>query len=286
MGANFNNFPCLPRIRTMYSQFSEKEKTIADYILEHPEKIIHSTINQVSDDLFVADATVFRFCKRIGFNGFQSMKIALASEIVNPIQDIHETIQEDDTEKEIAEKVFKANIRTLDDTLNIFNENRFEDAIEMIMNARRIEFYGNGGSGVIAMDAHHKFLRTGIQSVAYTDSHFQIMSASQLTDQDVIVLISHSGSNKDMMDVLQIAKKNGAKSIGITNLAKSPLSQKVDIPLFTASQETDYRSEALSSRIAQLSIIDALYVNVMAKLNNAGHESLHKMREAVSLKKL
>ncbi|KYD10675.1 MurR/RpiR family transcriptional regulator [Heyndrickxia sporothermodurans] len=286
MGTQIQKFPCLPRIRTMYPQFSEKEKIIADYILEHPEKIIHSTINQLSDDLFVADATVFRFCKRIGFNGFQSMKIALASEIVAPIKNIHETIQEGDNEKEIAEKVFKANIRTLEDTLHIFNENRFTEATELIMGARKVEFYGIGGSGVIAMDAHHKFLRTGIQTSAYTDSHFQIMSASQLTDQDLVILISHSGSTKDMMEILDIAKKNGTKTIGITNFAKSPLSQKVDIPLFTASQETDYRSEALSSRIAQLSIIDALYVNVMAKQDNLGKESLQKMREAISLKKL
>lgn len=270
----------------MYSQFSDKEKAIADYILEDPQKIIHSTINQVADDLFVADATVFRFCKRIGFNGFQSMKIALASEIVAPIKNIHEGIQEGDSEKEIAEKVFKANIQTLEETLHTFSESRFEDAIRLILEARMVGFYGSGGSGVIALDAHHKFMRTGIPSMAYTDSHFQIMSAAQLTEKDVVVLISHSGSNKDIMDVLQVAKKNGAKSIGITNMAKSPLSQKVDIPLYTISQETDYRSEALSSRIAQLSIIDSIYVNVMAKRDTSGQESLQRMREAVSLKKM
>ncbi|KQL52466.1 RpiR family transcriptional regulator [Heyndrickxia shackletonii] len=284
--SRFQSFPCLPRIKTMYSQFSEKEKAIADYILEDPQKIIHSTINQVADDLFVADATVFRFCKRIGFNGFQSMKIALASEIVAPIKNIHEEIQEGDSVKVIAEKVFKANIQTLEETLHTFSDSKMEDAIKLILEANVVGFYGSGGSGVIAMDAHHKFMRTGIQSMAYTDSHFQIMSAAQLTEQDVVVLISHSGSNKDIMDVLQIAKKNGAKSIGITNLAKSPLSQKVDIPLYTISQETDYRSEALSSRIAQLSIIDSLYVNVMARRDKFGQESLQKMREAISLKKI
>lgn len=284
--SRFQSFPCLPRIKTMYSQFSEKEKAIADYILEDPQKIIHSTINQVADDLFVADATVFRFCKRIGFNGFQSMKIALASEIVAPIKNIHEEIQEGDSVKIIAEKVFKANIQTLEETLHTFSDSKMEDAIKLILEANVVGFYGSGGSGVIAMDAHHKFMRTGIQSMAYTDSHFQIMSAAQLTEQDVVVLISHSGSNKDIMDVLQIAKKNGAKSIGITNLAKSPLSQKVDIPLYTISQETDYRSEALSSRIAQLSIIDSLYVNVMARRDKFGQESLQKMREAISLKKI
>lgn len=286
MGKSIQSFPCLPRIRTLYSTMSEKEKRIANYILEKPENIIHSTINQVADDLRVADATVFRFCKRLGFNGFQSLKIALASEVVAPIKDIHETIQTGDTESEIAEKVFKSNMRTLEDTLFAFKENRFEEAVKLLINARKVEFYGNGGSGIIAMDAHHKFLRTGILSGAYTDSHFQVMSASQLTEEDVVVLISHSGSNKDTLDVLKVAQRNGAKSLGITNLAKSPLSQKVDITLFTVAQETDYRSEALSSRIAQLSIIDALYVNVMAKRSESSHSSLQKIREAISFKKI
>lgn len=277
---------CLQRIRSSYSQLSDKEKKIADYILDNGKKIIHSTINEVAEELQVADATVFRFCKRLGFQGFQAMKIALAADLVNPIEDIHETIEETDSEKEVMSKVFRSNIRTLEDTLSIINEQRLNDAIEAILRARKVEFYGNGGSSVVALDAHHKFLRSGIQSVAYGDSHFQIMSASQLTANDTVVLISHSGTNKDILQVTDTAKENGATTIGITNYATSPLSKSVDIPLYTVSQETDYRSEALASRIAQLSIVDALYVNVMIAQKEKAQHALTKMRRAISIKRL
>ncbi|MEI5907569.1 MurR/RpiR family transcriptional regulator [Bacillus spongiae] len=277
---------CLPRIRSFYPQFSVKEKVIADYILKSPEQIVHSTISQVAEDLKVADATVFRFCKRLGFKGYQAMKISLAAELVTPIQDIHETIDEGDSEKKVAQKVFRSNIRTLEESMKILDEQSFTNAVELLLNARRIEFYGTGGSGFVAMDAHHKFLRTGMSTTAYNDSHMQIISASQLTERDAIVFISHSGTNKDLLAVLDVAKKHHVPTIAITNLAKSPLSKSVDISLYTLSAETDYRSEALASRIGQLSIVDALYVNLMMRQKEVAKESLQKMREAISVKKM
>jgi RpiR family transcriptional regulator, carbohydrate utilization regulator len=277
---------CISRIRSNFARFSEKERQIADYIISSPEKIIHSTISQVADDLGVADATVFRFCKNIGFKGYQAMKISLASELVNPIIDIHENIHESDTEREVAQKVFRSNIRTLEESLHVLEETRFKKAVQALLKARRIEFYGNGGSGFIAMDAHHKFLRTGLITAAYNDSHMQLSSASQLNENDVVVLISHSGTNKDLLEVLDVAQRNKVTTICITHLAKSPLSKKVDIPLYTVSTETEFRSEALASRIAQLSIMDALYVNIMMHRKKDVTISIKKMREAISIKKI
>ncbi|SES06582.1 MurR/RpiR family transcriptional regulator [Salipaludibacillus aurantiacus] len=274
------------RIKAAYPNLREKEKTVADYILENPEEIIHSTISQVADNIKVADATVFRFCKKIGFKGYQAMKIALASEHVTGMQNIHEMIQEDDDEKQISEKVFKSNIRTLEETLEVLNLDAIKEAIDLILKANKVEFYGNGGSGIIAADAHHKFMRIGIQSAAYSDSHLQLMSVSQLTENDVAVLISHTGANRDILDALEVAKENNVKTIGITSLAKSPLSQSVDIPLYTVSDETEYRSEALASRLAQLSIIDAIYVNVSIARKTEMTSALEKMRKAISTKRI
>ncbi|MGO4887470.1 MurR/RpiR family transcriptional regulator [Anaerobacillus sp. MEB173] len=281
-----NTTHCLPRIRSSYPQFSDKEKIIADYILNNPDKIIHLTINQIAEDLNVAEATVFRFCKRIGFKGFQAMKIALASESTAPIKEIHEEFNIDDDEKTVAEKVFKSNIRTLEETLQVIDGASFKKAVQAILHANRVEFYGSGGSGTVAEDAHHKFLRTGIQTIAYIDSHLQLMSASQLTENDVIVLISHSGSNKDLLQALELAKEIGVTTIGITALGKSPLSQGVDIPLYTVSEETELRFEALASRLAQLSIIDALYVNVAMGRKELMASSLQKIRNAISYKRI
>lgn len=277
---------CFTRIRAVYSQLSDKEKIVADYILEYPDKIIHSTISQIAEDLEVADATVFRFCKRIGFKGYQAMKIALASEIVSPIKEIHDTITEDDDEATIVQKVFKSNIKTMEDTMQVIDPEQFKRAVIALTTARKIEFYGSGGSGAIAMDGHHKFLRSGLLTSCYTDAHLQIMSASQLTEEDVVVCISHSGMSKDIIESLEVAKSRGATTIGITNYSKTPLSKKADITLFTVSEETEFRSEALASRLAQLTIIDALYVNVSVKLKDQMQASLKRMRNAVAIKRV
>lgn len=277
---------CMMRIRSSYSTFSDKEKQIADYIIYNPYNIVHGTINQVADDIGIADSTVFRFCKRIGFKGFQAMKIALATEIQDPINDIHEEIKEDDSEKTVTEKVFRTNIKTLEDTLTVIDEEQLKAAIDALVNARRVELFGSGGSGIIALDAYHKLIRTGISVFTQSDVHLQLMSASQLTKNDVAVLISHTGSTKDILNLLDIVKENGVTTIGITSFSKSPLSEQVDIPLFTVSDETDYRSEALASRIAQLTVIDAIYVNVMIARKEKGKQALKKVRDAISYKKM
>lgn len=273
---------CMAKIRSYYARLSAKEKKVADYILQNPEKIIHITINELAEDLHVADATVFRFCKRIGFKGYQAMKIALASEVMEPIHQIHEEITDQDDEKTITKKIFQSNIQTLENTLHLLNENSLHQAVSILLQAVKVEFYGVGGSMVIAMDAYHKFIRTGIKAFSFVDSHFQLMSASQLSEGDVAVVISHSGTNKDTINILKTAKKNGAKTIGITGYPKSFIGQNVDVALFTSSEETDYRSEALSSRIGQLSIIDALYVNIMILNKYNANTALDKIRDSIS----
>ncbi|MFB4167299.1 MurR/RpiR family transcriptional regulator [Virgibacillus sp. JSM 102003] len=276
----------LASIRSNYGKFSDKEKKIADYVLYNPQNIIHNTINQVADELEVAESTVFRFCKRIGFKGYQAFKIALAAEIVTPMKDIHEKISDGDSVGTVSEKVFRSNIKTLEDTMQIIDGTIFQQAVESIADASKVEFFGSGGSAVVALDAYHKFIRTGIQVNANLESHMQLMSASQLTSGDVAILISHSGSTKDMLDVLQTLKENGVTTISITNFAKSPLTKEADISLYTVSEEIDFRSEAMSSRIAQLTIIDALYTNIMIAEQEDGRHALQNMREAISLKRL
>ncbi|QDP41319.1 MurR/RpiR family transcriptional regulator [Radiobacillus deserti] len=274
----------IQRIQSAYSSLSEKEKAIADFILEHPDTIIHSSINQVSEALKVADATVFRFCKRIGFKGYQALKIALASEVIHPIKDIHETISDEDSEETIFEKVFTSNIQALEYTKAL--DQSFREAVDVLLEAEQVFFYGNGGSGIIALDGEHKFMRSGLPSHAYTDSHMQLMTAAQLTPKNVAVFISHTGSNKDLLEVLEVANESGAKTIGITNFAKTSLSKNVHVCLYTASKETEFRSEALSSRIAQLSLLDSLYISYCIKKKEQSKHALQQVREAIARKRV
>ena len=274
------------RIRGAYSTLSKKEQRIADYILKQPEQIIHHTINQVADDLDVAESTVFRFCQRVGFKGYQALKIALASDVVAPLQDIHEDITETDTALEIAEKIFSTNGKTIESTRQILDGASLEKTVELFLGARRIEFFGSGGSAVVALDAYHKFVRSGLQVSAMLESHMQLMSASQLTAEDVAVVISHSGASKETLDIAKLLKEKGVPTIAITNYAKSPLSKIADVSLFTVSQETAFRSEALASRIAELSLIDALFTAVMMRRGEAARTSLQQMREAISMRRI
>lgn len=274
------------RIRGAYSTLSKKEQRIADYILKQPEQIIHHTINQVADDLDVAESTVFRFCQRVGFKGYQALKIALASDVVAPLQDIHEDITETDTALEIAEKIFSTNGKTIESTRQILEGASLEKAIELFLGARRIEFFGSGGSAVVALDAYHKFVRSGLQVSAILESHMQLMSASQLTTEDVAVVISHSGASKETLDIAKLLKEKGVPMVAITNYAKSPLSKIADVSLYTVSQETAFRSEALASRIAELSLIDALFTAVMMRRGEASRMSLQQMREAISMRRI
>lgn len=286
MKASLENKNIRMRIKSLTSTFSEKEKMIAEFILNEPEKVIRGTINQVATEMDLADSTVFRFCKRLGYNGFQDLKIALASEQNTVLNDIHEKIEKEDDEKTVLDKIFQSNIQTLSDTLEVIDEEQFSLAIEKIITSKKIEFFGFGGSNVVAMDAYHKFIRAGLPVNYQVDSHLQLMASSQLKKEDIAILISHTGHTREIIELLEVLKENDVYTIGITGFADSPLSREVDLKLNTLSEETDFRSEALASRIAQLSILDALYVSLMIRLGDKGTESLDTIRQAISKKRI
>jgi len=273
------------KIKAIYSSLSSKEKAVADYILKNPQEIIHLSITEFSENSSVAEATIFRFCKRLGFRGYQAFKIALASEVVEPIKNIHEEIKEEDEVLTLAEKVFTGHIEAIKDTLNLLDGQVLENIVETLSRATRIDFYGSGGSSAIAMDAYHKFLRTGINCHAHSDGHQQIISAALLGPGQAAIGISHSGSNKDVIEALRIAKANGAATIAITNHYKSPLTKEADYVLYTTSRETYFRSEALASRLVQLSLIDVLHVAVSVRKQEETLGNLQKIREAISIKR-
>ena len=274
------------KIKSIYRDLSSKEKMIADFILLHPEEVMHGTISNISDTIQVADATFFRFCKRLGYNGFQDFKIALASEKVNSSLSIHENISKEDNELLMAQKVFDSNIKSLNDTKKLLDEQELIKAVQFLTAAKMVGFFGVGGSSIIAMDAYHKFLRTPLNSTYTQDTHIQMMQASRLTENDCAIIISHSGITKDTIQLAEIIKEKKAKVIVITSYSLSPLAKFADALLLSTAEETDYRSEALTSRITQLSLIDALFVSVMFKTGDFATHSLDEVRKVISQTKL
>jgi len=277
---------CLVRINALFSQLRDSEKRVADYIRSDVERVIHQSITEVAESAGASESTVVRLCKALEYRGFQDFKIHLAQEYRAPASQIHEAIGAGDDLPAIKKKVFESDVLAITETLKVLDDASFAAAVRLVAASRRLEFYGTGGSGSVALDAQHKFLKIGKKAQAHTDVDLQAMSASLLSAGDVAVGISHSGGNKEILDALGIAKRNGAAVIAITNYGRSPLAKLSDAALFTAAGETAFKSDALSSRIAELVILDALWTAVAFADYDASFENIRKTREATASKKM
>lgn len=280
-----NKTSTLLNIESFYSELTVAEKRIADYILNNKKNIIHLSVTEVAEGSKTSASTVVRTCVKLGYRGFQDFKITIAQEIGNPINTIFEKAQEDNSPLEILQKEINSIIDTLNLTKKVINRNELENAAKAICNCGKVAIFGCGNSSAIAFDAAHKFTRAGVDAIACSDPHKQIMIAVNLTSSDVAMGISHSGSSKDVVDSLEIAKKSGATIICITNCSRSPITEISDFKLFTASEETKYRIIGLSSRIAQLAIIDALYIYISLKNKRRAIIIMNRIEKALQSKK-
>lgn len=277
---------CLPRLRSLYGVLTKAEQKVADYIFADPSKIVHLSITELAEASGSAEATVFRLCQKVGFKGYQHLKIALAQDLYSPAETIYREFHSGDTVDLLTKKVFSNIGEGLQDTLKIIDSKALDKAIMLLDGARRIDAYGSGGSGVIAADIEHRFMRFALPVRAYADPHMQIISAALLQPGDVVIAISHSGSNKDLLDSVAMAQKSGASAIAITSHMKSPLSELADVSLFGVAREAEIGYEAMVSRIIHLAIVDILYVGVMMRRQEQSVENIQKVREAIALRRV
>lgn len=277
---------CLPLLRSMYNDLTKAEQKIADYILQNSANVIHMTISELADASQSAEATIFRFCRKLNFVGFQGLKIALAGDLFSPEKSVYQEVEMNDSAEVFAPKIFNIINEGLQDTLKVLDLSALEKAIDALATARHIDAYGLGGSSIIAADIEHRFMRFGIPVRSYSDPHFQIASASLLQQGDVIVAISHSGASIELLKSVELAKKNLATVIAITSYMKSPITKIADICLHGMARETSYRPEAATSRIIHLALVDLLYTGVMLKNPEPFIENMNKVRLAISSQKL
>lgn len=270
------------KIKSLYNGLSSKEQKIADYILENPIFVAHNSMSDLSAELNVAISTLFQFAKKLGYSGFKEFKMAVLIEENNLLTTlIYENIEIDDNELTMAQKVFDSNIKTLTDTRNTLQLDDLKKAAEIISNSKLLYFFDIGGSGIVAKDAYYKFLRYLTNVRHSTDYHMQLMEASLLTPQDCAICISHTGKSKETIKIAEIVKKAGAKLIVITSHASSPLAKIGDIVFISICEEIEFHSEALSSRISQLSILDSLCVILMFMNKEKTKEALSKIRHTI-----
>lgn len=275
----------LPTLRSAYPGLTRAEKAIALYISEHADDIMEQTISTIATATSSAEITVSRFCKKLGFQGLQGLKISLATEVYSLRENRYQSINPEDSSRDIACKMFQNIMDGLHDTLKILDFQAVENAARALMNARHIAVYGFGNSATVCRDIETRFLRFGMVVQAYADAHMQVTSASLLDKRDVALAISHSGASRDLLDTVRTARHNGAKILAITSYAQSPLARLADITLIGMGREIHYQSEAVASRLIHMAIADLLYMAIAMQMPEAYQKNIRRMREAIGEKK-
>jgi DNA-binding MurR/RpiR family transcriptional regulator len=265
----------LSRIRAAYSSLSGAERRVAALVLADPRAALVWSVETLAARCGASTATVVRFCRTLGYRGLRDFRLALAAEAKgSPRQELHESIEEGDSVLVIAQKVLASDLQAIEDTRQVLDADALQRAVDALAHAEQIVFFGVGSSLPIAMDAFYRFLRLGSPVSLVSDPHMQAVTAAQLTPGSVAFAISHTGRTRETLDALRKAKQAGATCILLTSHRETPLGQIADIELVTVCRETRFRTEAMASRIAHLSLIDTLYVAVGMRRGEAAHAAL------------
>ena len=267
------------RIRSQIPELSRSEAAVAEYIAACPDEVINLSVSALADCCGVSEPTVVRACRTLGFSGYQALKIALIQNASVPVPLAGEDVAPADDMSTAVRKVFGAASDALALTAASLDAETMEKAAEALLAAKRIFIFGVGGSAAVASDVQHKFLRLGLHAQALSDVNLQTITATFAEKKDVVFAISHSGSSKVVVDNALLAKNNGATIISLSSIGKSPLTELADISLYTAAKETRYRIVAISSRIAELTIIDTLYSYMAFRAPRAENLKIEKAIE-------
>jgi len=273
-----------PRIRMLMPELTPSEMRVTEIMLRGAADD-GLQLKRVAADASISEAMVVKTAKRLGFAGFRELRSALNAYKQLPNVDLHEDLGPDDSAEVIVQKVFRTAIQALEETLAILDMEGFKRAATLIHEANHREFYGLGGSAQIARDVAHKFLRIGVRASVYDDTHMMAMSASLLKPDDLVLAFSHSGRTTGVLEAVQIARNNGVKVIAITNYGSSPLADLSDVALCSTALGSPLTSENAAARIAQLNIMDAVFMAVAQKGYQSAEENLAQTMAAVRSKR-
>ncbi|GLW99029.1 MurR/RpiR family transcriptional regulator [Microtetraspora sp. NBRC 16547] len=261
----------LVRLRGAIPSLRPSEQRVAHAVLADPQGVADRPIGVLARECGTSETTVLRFCRAMGLRGYRELRLALAREATleasraGGARPLDGDISADDPLEEIVAKIGYSDSRAVAETAEHLDVAALERAVNAIVEARRVDLYGAGASGFVAADLHQKLHRIGLMASAWRDFHSALTSAALLRTGDVAIGISHTGTTVDVLDALQLAADHGATTIAITNFHPSPITELADIVLKTAARETPFRFGAMGSRIAQLTVIDCLFVGVAAQ---------------------
>ena len=267
------------RITESQSSLRKSEAKVASYVLENLDEVIEMRVVDLASKSSVSEPTVIRFCRAIGFDGFQSFKLQLAQQLGLGSVFTQFAVEDSDTVADLLNKVFDTTVGSLITVRDEINSAVLEQAIDTISDARRVEFYGFGASGSVAADAQHKFFRLQLSSAAYTDPHIQRMSAISLGSEDVVVAISQSGETQALLESVELAREAGANVIGLAPQNTS-LSRLCNLAIYVNMEEDLESFTPVSSRIAHLVVIDVLATGVARHRKPLLKEHLERLEKS------
>ena len=274
------------RIRALLPSLAPAERRVADRVLDDPATVSASTITALARECGTSETTVIRFCRAVGFTGYPALRLALAAEggrnRLGDGRDLAGDIVADDELDKVVAKIAFADARAVEETAEQLDLDALHAVIEALVRARRVDVYGVGASSFVALDLQQKLHRIGRVSFAWADPHMALTSAALLTEDDAAIGISHSGATQDTIDALETARRSGATTVAVTNFPRSPLAALGDHVLTTAARETTFRSGATASRLAQLTVIDCVFVGVAQRTYETSQRALELTHAAVS----
>lgn len=281
-------FTMLDRIRASLPALSPAEQRVGKLVLLDPRTFASLPVAELAERAHVSKPTVVRFCRSVGYDGLADFKLKLAGTVNEGVPFVHRSVDEDDKAGDLVVKVIDNAVSALLKYRNDATSPAFEKAITALSSAgqehRRIEFYGVGNSGIVVQDAQHKFFRLGVNAVAYSDGHVQLMAATMLGPGDCAVIISNSGRSRDILDVAEVARKKGATTIVITS-SGSPLARAGEILLAVDHPEDYDRYSPMVSRLLHLIVIDILTTGVALRLGPTLRPMLQEIKRNLRSKR-
>ena len=277
---------CFVKLQASYDSLKTAEKKAADLLLEKPEFFGRATIIEAAEAAGCSEATLVRLARRLGYGGYPELKAAIGrGDDSSPVK-LYQEISTEDSCGEVIKKVFKASIQALEDTLEVLDKSEYEKAVASICACRKLLLYGVGDAAAVARSGFQKFFRVGLDVQAPEDMDVQLISLSRMSRGDVMIAISYSGRTRSVVDVVKYAKSQGITVIAITNYPVSPLAKNSDYILLTAAFTEHVKGEVISKRVAELCILESLFVNVLLKCRDDKVESLEQSNTALEINKI
>jgi DNA-binding MurR/RpiR family transcriptional regulator len=277
----------LTLIRNQLPEFTGALRRVADHVLTDPASAARSTIVELAERSGTSPATVTRFCRALGFEGYADLRLGIAGETGRAARsagwqvDIGREIQPTDPLERVLSQLMAADTLAMRDTAARIDLAAVERAADAIAAATRVDIYGASGSALVGEELQFSLHRIGIAAWAWTDIHNGLASAALLGRGDVALGISHSGQTRETIEMIAEAGSHGATTIALTSFPRSPLADVADIVLLTATQATTFRPDALSARHPQLVVLDLLYIAVAQRTHERSHAAFQRTARAV-----